>query len=65
MGSISDQTIAGAISCAYHGTGLNYTVFSNTILEIEMLLANGEVKTYNKQSQEFPGKLTNQSDLIQ
>lgn len=56
LGSISDQTIAGAISCAYHGTGINHKILSDSVTEIEMLLASGEVKVYNKQSEEFPGK---------
>ena len=51
--------IQGAISTAFHGTGLNYTVISDYVTEIEMLLASGEVKTYNCQSEIFPGKLLN------
>lgn len=57
LGSISDQTIGGAISTAYHGTGLNFTVISDYVTEIDMLLASGEVKSYNRQSEIFPALL--------
>lgn len=47
MGSISDQTIAGAISVAYHGTGIKYNVLSAYVLEVEIMLASGELRTYS------------------
>lgn len=55
LGSISDQTIGGAISTAFHGTGSNFRVLSDYVTEMEVMLASGEIKSYNKQSEEFPG----------
>lgn len=50
LGSISDQTIAGAISVAYHGTGINYNVLSAYVVELEVMLASGETRIYSSQS---------------
>ncbi|CAF0889707.1 unnamed protein product [Brachionus calyciflorus] len=50
LGSISDQTIAGAICVGYHGTGINYGILNSYVTEIEMILASGEIKTYSKNS---------------
>ena len=47
MGSISDQTVGGAVSVAYHGTGVNYTVLSGYVLELDLMLASGEIRTYS------------------
>ncbi|CAF0725327.1 unnamed protein product [Brachionus calyciflorus] len=55
LGSISDQTIAGAVCVGYHGTGISYGILSNYVREIEMILASGKIKTYSKtqNSEEF------------
>ena len=36
LGSISEQSLAGAISTATHGTGWNYGVLSTTIVDMEV-----------------------------
>lgn len=50
LGSIGDQTIAGAISVAFHGTGIEFNVLSAYVLEVDMMLASGEIKTYSATS---------------
>jgi len=59
LGSISDQTIAGAIAVGYHGTGIKYGVINNYVLEIDLMLANGEIRTYSRMShsEHFPAVL--------
>jgi L-gulonolactone oxidase len=56
IGSISTQTIAGAISVCHHGTGLTYGNISSYVIEIEMMLASGEIRTFSRtsNSHEFP-----------
>ncbi|KAG9292380.1 hypothetical protein G9A89_015250 [Geosiphon pyriformis] len=41
LGSISDQSVAGAISTATHGTGINYGVLSSLIIELTLILSSG------------------------
>ncbi|NET60612.1 MAG: FAD-binding protein, partial [Symploca sp. SIO2E6] len=43
LGSISAQTVAGAIATATHGTGLNYGVMPTMIQEMTMVTGLGEV----------------------
>jgi L-gulonolactone oxidase len=43
LGSISEQTLAGVITTATHGSGINYGVISTHVLALELLLANGDV----------------------
>jgi len=59
LGSVSDQTIAGTISCGTHGTGNNYGIISSYITEIEVLHMSGEIVTYSrtKNSDLFPAFL--------
>lgn len=45
LGSISDQTIAGVITTATHGTGINFGVLSTMVLELNLMLADGSVVT--------------------
>ncbi|EGO28536.1 hypothetical protein SERLADRAFT_366246 [Serpula lacrymans var. lacrymans S7.9] len=42
VGSISDQTLAGIITTATHGTGIDYGVISTHVIALSLLLANGE-----------------------
>ena len=39
----------------HHGSGINYQTLSGYVTEIEMMLANGEIKTYSNEenSDEF------------
>lgn len=41
VGSISDQTLAGIVTTATHGTGITYGVMSTHILSLTLLLADG------------------------
>jgi len=41
LGSISDQTLAGVITTATHGSGINYGVISTHVLALGLLLADG------------------------
>eukprot|EP00871_Galdieria_phlegrea_P004893 jgi/Galph1/5404/GphlegSOOS_G4018.1 len=43
LGSISEQTIAGAISTGTHGTGINFSILSTSVLQIELLTPSGEL----------------------
>ncbi|MBN3925420.1 MAG: FAD-binding protein [Nostoc sp. NMS4] len=43
LGSISDQTIGGAMSTATHGTGLNYGILPTIIQEITLVTGLGEI----------------------
>ena len=45
LGSISEQTIAGAISTGTHGTGINFGIFASTVRELQLILADGTLTT--------------------
>jgi len=40
LGSISDQSVAGAISTGTHGTGIGFGILASDVLEMELILAN-------------------------
>jgi L-gulonolactone oxidase len=42
LGSISDQTVAGAVATATHGTGLGHGVLSTLVTELELVAPAGE-----------------------
>jgi L-gulonolactone oxidase len=44
LGSISDQTIAGAIATGTHGTGLEKRALASCIVGLELVTAQGEVR---------------------
>ncbi|KAF8637154.1 hypothetical protein AX17_003058 [Amanita inopinata Kibby_2008] len=41
VGSISDQTLAGVVTTASHGSGLDYGVISMQVMAVTLLLADG------------------------
>lgn len=41
VGSISDQTLAGIVTTATHGSGIRYGVMSTHVLSLSLLLADG------------------------
>lgn len=41
VGSISDQTLAGIVTTATHGSGINYGVMSTNVRALKLLLADG------------------------
>src|SRR5260221_5716287 len=43
LGSISDQTIAGAIATSTHGTGIGFGSLSSLVEEIELVTPRGEI----------------------
>ncbi|TPX48198.1 hypothetical protein SeLEV6574_g02178 [Synchytrium endobioticum] len=47
LGSITEQSIAGAISTATHGTGLNFGNVSTAVVELTMITATGETVVAN------------------
>lgn len=54
LGSISDQSIAGVISTATHGTGLTFGCLSTQVLSLDMMLADGSrVRCSRNENQEL------------
>jgi D-arabinono-1,4-lactone oxidase len=45
LGSINDQSIAGAISTGTHGSTLNHGILSESILSLKITLANGKTES--------------------
>jgi len=43
VGSISDQSMAGIITTATHGSGLAFRVMSDDVLSLTMLMADGNI----------------------
>ncbi|TFK37618.1 gulonolactone oxidase Lgo1 [Crucibulum laeve] len=43
VGSISDQTLAGIVTTATHGSGIGYGVMSTHVLSLTLLLADGSL----------------------
>lgn len=41
LGSISEQTLAGVITTATHGTGVSYGAISTNVMALSLLLADG------------------------
>lgn len=48
VGSISDQTLAGIITTATHGTGIRYGVISTHVVSVTLLLADGSRVTCSR-----------------
>lgn len=42
LGSIDDQSLAGAISTATHGSSMNHGLLSDNVLSLRIVLANGQ-----------------------
>ncbi|TIB83685.1 L-gulonolactone/D-arabinono-1,4-lactone oxidase [Wallemia mellicola] len=43
LGSISDQTIAGCLATATHGSGIQYRSMSSYVRSLSLLLSNGDI----------------------
>ncbi|KAI8984386.1 L-gulono-gamma-lactone oxidase [Mycotypha africana] len=43
LGSISDQTVAGVMATASHGTGANYGCLSTAIVDLTLVTAEGDI----------------------
>ncbi|KAL9625395.1 MAG: hypothetical protein Q9160_000458 [Pyrenula sp. 1 TL-2023] len=50
LGSINNQSIAGAISTGTHGSSLRHGILSQTVRSISIVLANGQVVRCSKDS---------------
>lgn len=49
LGRLDEQTLAGAISTGFHGTGLGYGVFATQVAELRMVDATGELLTCSEE----------------
>jgi L-gulonolactone oxidase len=49
VGSISDQTLAGIVTTATHGSGITYGVMSTHVLSLTLLLADGSKVSCSRQ----------------
>src|SRR5215208_5078996 len=54
LGDIDAQTVAGAVSTGTHGTGLGLPSLSGQVEAVEMVLADGSVRTFTRDDDEFP-----------
>jgi L-gulonolactone oxidase len=52
--SVSEQTVAGAMATATHGTGSNFGVMPTWIKELDLVTASGKILTVNKDNDLFP-----------
>jgi L-gulonolactone oxidase len=51
LGSISEQTLAGMLTTATHGTGVDHRVLSTHVQALRLLLANGTKVTCSRDDQ--------------
>lgn len=49
-GMIQEQSLAGVISTAVHGTGIENTAINERVVSIDVVLANGTLATFSKTS---------------
>lgn len=45
LGRLDEQTLAGALSTGFHGTGLGYGIFASQVSELELIDATGKLLT--------------------
>ncbi len=53
LGSIAKQSLAGAIATGTHGSGIAFQCLASQVLEFNLINANGEKITYNKEEEAF------------
>ncbi len=51
LGSISSQSLAGAISTGTHGTGIGFQILGSQILEFALIGADGEKRAINRKKE--------------
>ncbi|KAM6493251.1 gulonolactone oxidase Lgo1 [Amanita muscaria] len=51
IGSISDQTLAGVVTTASHGSGIHYGVMSTQVMAVTLLLSDGSRVTCSRHNQ--------------
>lgn len=49
LGSISEQSVAGAISTATHGSGINYQILGSQVEEYKLIRADGDVVVIHRE----------------
>lgn len=49
LGRLDEQTLAGAISTGFHGTGLSYGIFATQVAELKLVDATGTLLTCSPQ----------------
>lgn len=45
LGRLDEQTLAGAISTGFHGTGIDYGIFATQVIELKLVDASGQLIT--------------------
>lgn len=45
LGRLDEQTLAGAISTGFHGTGVGYGIFATQVAELKLVTASGQLIT--------------------
>jgi L-gulonolactone oxidase len=53
LGTNIFDAVAGACSTGYHGSGIEYKIFSSFVKEFEFVTPTGELKTINSKDKEF------------
>lgn len=51
LGTLADQTIAGAISTGNHGTGLGHQPLASLVSEIRLVTADGQLRGYDAETE--------------
>lgn len=59
LGAVTDQTIAGAVATATHGTGASHRTLASAVSEIEILTADGTSAHFTRGDDEFDGVVVN------
>ncbi|MFI1994604.1 D-arabinono-1,4-lactone oxidase [Actinoplanes sp. NPDC020271] len=54
LGDIDAQTVAGAISTATHGTGIEHATLASCVEAVTLVTAKGTIERYDRESPEFP-----------
>lgn len=52
LGSISEQTLGGAIGTGIHGTGLNYGILSTHVKKVTFITSEGEVRSASEDDED-------------
>ncbi|MBO8195402.1 FAD-binding protein [Streptomyces oryzae] len=55
IGTLAEQTVAGALSTGNHGTGLRHTALSGGVTRVRLVTADGSVRTVGPQDEAEPG----------
>jgi sugar-1,4-lactone oxidase-like protein len=53
LGTNIFDSVAGSCSTGYHGSGINYSIFSSFVKEFEFITPTGDIKTISSNDKEF------------